>query len=152
MTAFLAGSLAMQYPIGRLSDRLDRRTVLLGVAVLTAASCTVTALAETAGFPTLLMLSVVVGGFSATVYPIALTHANDYARPSQTVSLLAGLLLAFSVGASTGPVSAALAMDVFGPGGLIGRREGVNALLAQFTAWRMTRRAGGSGRGRGGEK
>src|SRR3546814_13715161 len=96
MTAFLAGSLAMQYPIGRLSDRLDRRTVLLGVAVLTAASCTVTALAETAGFPTLPMLYVAVGGFSATVYPNPLTHPYDPAGPSQTVALLAGLLLAFS--------------------------------------------------------
>src|SRR3546814_17850391 len=86
------------------------------------------------------MLSVVVGCFSATVYPIALTHANDYARPSQTVSLLAGLLLAFSVGASPGPVIAALAMDVFGPGGLFGYAPVVNALLALLTAWRMTRR------------
>src|SRR3546814_18445898 len=86
------------------------------------------------------MLSVVVGGFSATVYPIALTHANDYARPSQTVSLLAGFLLAFSVGASTGPVIAALAMDVFSPGGLVGYAAVVNTLLAPLTAGAMTRR------------
>lgn len=140
MAAFLAGSLMLQIPIGRLSDRFDRRTVLMAVALATSASCAAMAQFGDGGFPVLLLLSAAVGGLSATIYPIAMTHANDLGRPQQTVSLHAGLLLAFSMGASTGPVVASIAMEQFGPSGLFGYAAVVDAILAGFIAYRMIRR------------
>lgn len=144
MAIFLAGSLVLQIPIGRLSDRFDRRTVLFSVALITAASCVAMTLTTTSGEMTLTMLlalSALVGGLSATVYPIAMTHANDHAKPEQTVALHAGLLLFFAIGASIGPVVASLTMESVGPGGLFAFGACVYVAIAMFTLFRMTRRA-----------
>jgi MFS family permease len=141
MVAFLAGNLLLQVPIGRTSDRFDRRTVLFVVAVLTAGSCVVMTMVPSPGFPMLLALSALVGGVSAVIYPIAMTHATDLARPQQTVSLHAGLLLAFSIGASTGPILASLAMQMIGGGGLYAFAAAMNILLAAFILYRKSMRA-----------
>ncbi|MPY74132.1 MAG: MFS transporter [Alphaproteobacteria bacterium] len=141
MVAFLAGNLVLQVPIGRTSDRFDRRTVLFVVAVLTAGSCIAMAMAPSPGFGGLLALSALVGGFSAVVYPIAMTHATDLSRPQQTVSLHAGMLLAFSMGASTGPILASLAMQWMGGGGLFAFAAVINVLLAIFILYRKFQRA-----------
>lgn len=141
MVAFLAGNLLLQVPIGRTSDRFDRRSVLFVIASLTAVSCAVMAAVPSPGFYGLLALSALVGGVSATVYPIAMTHATDLARPEQTVSLHAGLLLAFSMGASVGPVLTSMAMQWIGSGGLYAFAAGMNVLLALFILYRKTKRA-----------
>jgi hypothetical protein len=70
-----------------------------------------------------------------------MTHATDLARPQQTVSLHAGLLLAFSIGASTGPVLASLAMQMIGGGGLYAFAAAMNILLAAFILYRKSMRA-----------
>jgi MFS family permease len=141
MVAFLTGSLAMQIPIGRLSDRFDRRRVLLGVVLSSAAAAAATAVVAPTTFYILIMFSVLVGGLSATVYPLAMTHATDFASSEQTVSVHSGLLLSFATGASTGPVLASLAMEYMGPPGLFAFAAAVNLVLAGFTLYRMTRRA-----------
>lgn len=141
MVAFLTGNLLFQVPIGRMSDRFDRRTVLFVIAVLTAISCAIMAAVPSPGFFGLLALSALVGGVSATVYPIAMTHATDLARAEQTVSLHAGLLLAFSMGASIGPVLTSMAMQWVGSGGLYALTGGMNVLLALFIVYRKSKRA-----------
>ena len=141
MTAFLIGSLLLQIPIGRTSDRFDRRTVLLCVAVLTAAACVGMMLAAYEDLVVVLSLSALVGGLSATIYPIAATHANDLTREEQMVSMYAGLLLAFAIGASAGPIIASFAMQYFGAPALFGFAAAINVILGLFTLYRMTRRA-----------
>lgn len=140
MAAFLVGNLLLQVPIGRTSDRFDRRSVLFVVASMTALACGAMAILPLPGFYGLLGLSALVGGVSATVYPIAMTHATDLARAEQTVSLHAGLLLAFSIGASTGPVLASLAMQWMGGGGLYAFAAGMNVVLALFILYRKSMR------------
>lgn len=141
MVAFLAGSLALQLPIGRLSDRLDRRGVLMGVVLLTAAASAAMTVFAPTNFYILILFSALVGGLSATVYPLAMTHATDFASNEQTVSVHAGLLLSFAGGASIGPVLASLAMEHLGPPGLFSFAMAVNVVLGGFTLYRMTRRA-----------
>lgn len=141
MVAFLAGSLALQIPIGRVSDRFDRRSVLLGVMISTAAASAAMAAIAPTTFYILLAFSALVGGLSATVYPLAMTHATDFASSEQTVSVHAGLLLSFAAGASTGPVLASLAMEYAGPPGLFVFAAATNIALGSFTLYRMTRRA-----------
>jgi len=141
MAAFLAGSLALQIPVGRLSDRLDRRSVLLGVVLSTAAACIAMATFTPADIFVLLVLSATVGGLSATVYPLAMTHTTDFSSKEQMVSVHAGLLLSFAAGASTGPVVASLAMGRIGPEALFAFTAAVNIAFAGFTVYRMTRRA-----------
>ena len=141
MATFLAGSLALQIPIGRISDRFDRRSVLLGVVLCTAGAAGAMAATAPSAYFILLGFSALIGGLSATIYPLAMTHATDFAHSEQTVAVHAGLLLSFAAGASTGPILASLAMGYLGPGGLFAFAGVVNGVLAAFTVYRMTRRA-----------
>ena len=141
MAIFLLGSLALQIPIGRLSDRFDRRGVLVGVAVAAAVACAAMGFAVPLGQSAIFGLSFAIGGLSAVVYPIAMAHANDHAKAETMVSIMAGLLLAFGIGASISPFFASLAMKYVGPVGLYLYAAGVYALLAGFTLYRRSQRA-----------
>ncbi|MGE4220611.1 MAG: MFS transporter, partial [Alphaproteobacteria bacterium] len=141
MTALLGGSLFLQLPIGRLSDRFDRRAVLLGVTLVTMATSAAVSLFVGAGMAGLIALSLIVGGLTSTVYPIALSHANDVTPVEQTVALVAGLTLAFSIGSISGPPVIAALMERVHPEALFHAVAVANLLLAAFTGFRMTRRA-----------
>lgn len=141
MMIFMLGSLALQIPIGRLSDRFDRRSVLVCVAVAAGAvSIVIAVIGASAGVWSLYALAFAIGGLSAVTYPIAMAHASDYSSPQQMVSFMAGLLLAFGIGASVSPFLASLAMKFFGPGGLYFYAAAVYAMMASFTLYRMSRR------------
>ncbi len=140
MAIFLLGSLALQIPIGRLSDRFDRRGVLIGVAAASCIACICMAVFVSLGYWLIMGLSFVIGGLSAVIYPIAMAHSNDHAKPETMVSIMAGLLLAFGIGASISPFLASLAMKGLGPVGLYIYTAAVYALLAGFTLYRRSQR------------
>jgi len=139
MITILAGFL-LQLPVGRLSDRFDRRRVILGLTAATAVTGLLIALLGQVSVWILLPLIVLYSGFSLTLYPISLSHANDYLTPSQLVPASAGLLLCYGVGAIAGPVAASWVMGRLGNDGLFYYIAAVSVLLSAFTAWRMTRR------------
>ncbi len=137
------GGLLLQWPIGRLSDRFDRRTVLFWVLSATAAVCFAEYLLATthAGlFWLLLGLTGLFGGFMATIYPISLAHAFDYVESDRTVAASAGMLLAWAIGATCGPLLASWFMGQLGPSALFLFLVVVAALLAGFVRYRMSQR------------
>jgi MFS family permease len=139
--ALVLGGLLLQWPLGRLSDRYDRRRVLLGVAV--AAACAALTLAASAGGPALalVLLAMAFGGTAYSVYPICATHANDHAERSQTVAVSSGLLLSWAIGSVVGPLLATATMGLIGPMGLFLYTASIHVPLALYVLWRMTRRA-----------
>ncbi len=141
MIIFMTGSLSLQIPIGRLSDRFDRRGVLSAVALSAATICFAIALLSAFGIWLLYVLAFAIGGLSAVTYPIAMAHASDHARAQRVVAIMAGLLLAFGIGASASPFIASLAMKYFGPSGLYYYAGGVYLFMAGFTIFRMAKRA-----------
>ncbi len=138
-TAVTSG-LLFQYPIGRLSDRFDRRYVIVALALLTAVVSL--GMAALAGHDkrALIALVCLYGGFSFTIYPLGVSHANDFLEPQDTVKASGGLLLSWGIGASAGPLLAASLMGRLGPPGLFVFVAAVALLLALFALWRMTRR------------
>jgi MFS family permease len=114
MSVALIGGAAGQFPFGGLSDRIDRRHVIAGVAALGAAVSLAIWLAAGLGAGNLLLyvLSFLWGMASFTIYPISVAHSNDHADPDDFVSVSAGLLFAYGAGATVGPVLAALLMSV----------------------------------------
>jgi len=134
------GSLLLQFPIGKLSDLRDRRQVLLGVCLVSAALAAAAALFGHLSFWILLGISLLYGGISFAVYPIAVAHAADHAEPGQLVTVSSGMLALWGIGSVAGPLIATQAMRVLGPPGLFWFAAFMCAGMGGYTAWRMARR------------
>jgi len=115
--AVLSG-LVLQWPVGHISDLYDRLAVLaLLIAVLGVVALAL-ALLGGSGMVPLLILAALFGGVGATVYPVSVAHVTDHVSQQQLVSTSATLIKAYGVGATLGPVGAALFMALIGPEGL----------------------------------
>lgn len=114
VTVMIVGGAVLQWPIGRLSDRYDRRYVL-GLASATAASCAaVMALfghMNTVLFPAAFMF----GGAVCAIYPIVVAHLVDHLTQDNILSGNAGILLLYGIGAMIGPALAGYLMTLGGP-------------------------------------
>ncbi|MEM1289212.1 MAG: MFS transporter [Pseudomonadota bacterium] len=130
-----------QIPVGYLSDRIDRRFVLIGVAVL--ALCADTAFIwfapEDATFN--LVLAAIFGAAIFTMYPISVAHANDHAPAGTAIQVSGGHLLILGLGSISGPLIGGIAMAELGPSGLFYTTACTHVLLILFTVWRITQRA-----------
>jgi MFS family permease len=153
MASVIGGGIAFQWPVGKLSDIYDRRTVLTVVlAALVAVSAVLAALVAVSAvmgvlfgpdleMPLLLGLAALYGGGIVTIYPIAVAHTFDYLKPGRYIAASAGLLLFYSGGAALGPLLSAFAMSVAGPAGFFIFAGGVSAAAAAYTGYRKLRRA-----------
>ena len=132
--------LLMQWPVGWISDRFDRRTVLTGVFFGVAlASLAIVPAAETSHVA-LFAFVALYGGLSFTVYSISISHANDFIAPGDLVKASGGYLLIYGTGAVVGPFTASALMAWIGPAGLFVYAAAINLLLGAFALYRMTRR------------
>ena len=133
----LGGVLAMQYPIGALSDRFDREKVILATAAAAALAAALIALSGTPGFALLLGLGFVLGGLASPLYPLSVAEANDWLEADELVPAGAAMVLAYSLGASAGPLAASAAMEALGPAGLFAFAAAVLACLAAYALYRV---------------
>lgn len=137
--ALAAGGLA-QLPMGRLSDRMDRRRVLIGLAMSTAAVCLFLASRPDSAF-WLIAASAVFGIAVTPGYAVSAAHAFDHAPYDRFVQVSAGLLLANGIGAMVAPLVAGAAMEALGSGAVFGVTGFVSLAFALFTLYRMGARA-----------
>jgi len=126
----------LQIPIGRLSDRRDRRLVLFGVAIGLGIPATMLVLSGFLPEWTLLASAAVFFGLSSTLYPLSVAYANDYLDSGDVVAASGGFVLVFGVGAVIGPLAASAAMRFAGPQGMFMFTIAAAALLVGFIAWR----------------
>ena len=144
LVAAVIGSIIFQLPIGRLSDRMDRRFVMIGTSICGAlAGFLLTRIPVVDGQPGWLFFGsvVVFGGFIYSIYSIAVAHANDHADPEDFVETASGLLILFGVGNMIGPMAMAPIMDLMGPGGLFFGMGAAHIALAIYITYRVTMRA-----------
>jgi MFS family permease len=140
MVTAIAGGLVLQVPMGRLSDYFDRRKVILGLAIFQIVVAASIAVFGSLDSTVLLVLLALFGGLAYTLYPISLSHANDFMQPDQLLPAAAALLFCFGIGAAVGPIVAGQIMDFTGTWGLFAYIAVVIGMLSAFTFWRMTRR------------
>jgi MFS family permease len=140
MSLVIVGGLILQWPVGRLSDRYDRRHALVAVAI---ALVVVSAALVAAGMwstRAALLLAPMLGAVVFTLYPLSVAHANDRLEPAQIVAASAALITAYGAGAAFGPPAAAVLMEIIGPSGLFTFTGVCAAATAAFAVWRMRRR------------
>ncbi len=134
MLAPVIATVLLQWPIGGLSDRFDRRLVIVAVtliASLAAVLCIYAARISTLHVTAMFGLF---GGFSLPMYALCVAHTNDHLRPEQMVAASGGLILAGAIGAVIGPLGISLAMDIstdwfFGTLAIVHASIGLFALL-----------------------
>jgi MFS family permease len=140
MSTIILGGIALQWPVGWLSDRFDRRQVIVAMtALLTAVSVALYFMVD-AAWHWLLVASFGFGGFSLTLYSLAVAHTNDQTGEVDLVQVSAGLLLMFGAGSVLGPMAAGAVIEHFGSSALFAFVAAVAAALTAFGLYRMTRR------------
>ena len=140
MAVSILAAAVSQYPVGRLSDRMDRRTVI-------AAVCTLATLVAGAivAFPEMphaafLTLAALFSGLVLTLYSLSISHVNDKLEPAQMVAASSALLLLNGTAASIGPVLTGGLMAHFGPRAYFATLATLTGVLAVYDLWRKSRR------------
>ncbi|MDX5371208.1 MAG: MFS transporter [Pseudomonadaceae bacterium] len=135
MTMTILGGALLQWPIGWLSDRLDRRWILFWVVVV--AVVTAAAISLLAPGRLLLSLFFLFGGLSFAIYPLGVALLIDQLQPDEILSGSASLLLVNGIGAACGPLLAGVLMQHFGAPALPLYFALALAPLAAYALYRM---------------
>ena len=136
----LAGAVS-QIPIGMLSDRMDRRVVLVGVAAVALAIDLAFILLRPEGQIGNLTLAALFGASIYAMYPIIIAHANDHAPDGYFIQISGGLLMIYGLGSIVGPTVAGAGMSLLGEAGLFMTSASAHLALIAFTLWRIASRA-----------
>ncbi len=140
LAALLAGSAVSQIPIGRTSDRMDRRIVMVGCGIVGVISCLAMVTFVGAGPLVLYVIAAFVGSVLFPIYALNVAHANDLARPNEYVEVSSGMMITYGMGTISGPLMVGPVMDGFGPASLFLLLAVYFALYAAYAAWRIARR------------
>lgn len=137
--AFYMGGLLFQYPIGWLSDKLDRRLLILGTALV--GSCVGILGALSGSYQVLLAVAFLVGGMANPLYALLIAYTNDYLEYEDMSAASGGLVFINGTGAIVGPLAVGALISAIGPMGFWVFIAIVMLLLAAYAVYRMTRRA-----------
>ncbi len=136
----IAGALG-QWPLGRASDMIDRRKVIIGACLAGALAGVGMVVFNDFWGRGILAFSFLFGVFAFPLYALAVAHTNDFVPPEDYVEVASGLLLVYAIGAVIGPMVASGTMAFAGPDGLFGYTAFVHAAMALFTIYRLRMRA-----------
>jgi MFS family permease len=141
MSLVVVAGAAMQMPVGRISDKTDRRYVLAGASLGSALFALLIFFAEPRTAAFVIAMTAAYGALAYTLYSLAVAHANDHATPEDFVKVSGGLLLLYGFGTMIGPVLGALLMGSFRPESLFLATALAHAALAVYTVVRVSKRA-----------
>ena len=139
VASFYVGAILLQFPIGWVSDRMDRRLLILVVAAGGGLASVLGAFAG-ANFSFLLLAAAIIGGTSNPLYSLLIAYTNDYLSRDDMAGASGGLLFINGLGAIAGPIIVGWSMDAFGARGYFLLMAVLLGLLVAYAAWRMTRR------------
>lgn len=141
MGVIIVGGMVAQWPIGRLSDRFDRRRVITIVTLL-AGIFAFAALPFGGVHPWAIYgIAFLFGTMAFPMYSLCIAHTNDNLTPVQIVPASGTLVFVGGIGASGGPILAATVMSFIGPEGYFVTLGVVHSLVGVFALYRMSRRA-----------
>ena len=138
MGVAIFGAFIMQFPVGYLSDKYDRRTVLLGMLMLSLVMCLcITSFAATGLNAPLVIATIFAGGTLACLYPLSVSEALDKIKQNEMVAAMSTLLLVQSIGGVIGPYTSSLLMRSMGSNALFYFIFVAQLLLVFFVIYRM---------------
>ncbi len=130
------GAILFQWPIGRLSDKISRRTVIFGVALLAAGtSATLMLLPAQSVFVPMFMI--LLGGTMFPLYSLVVSYTIDWVPDGKTTGAAATLIGINGAGALVGPLVAAPLMTVFGPRWFFWCITVAFGVIVGYVGWRL---------------
>lgn len=139
VAAFYIGAMVFQFPIGWLSDRMDRRILI----VVTSAIGFIAALTSILVLDVFLILvgsALLIGGMSNPLYSLLIAYTNDFLERDDMASASGGLLFLNGLGAISGPLLTGYLMTQTGPGGYFIILATLLGSLTVYGFYRMTQR------------
>jgi MFS family permease len=140
LIAAILGGATLQWPIGRLSDKFDRRRLLTVAAFASTVLAIVAMFAASYSLPVLIVAAFLFAGTSMPLYSLCVAHTNDFLKPEQMVAASGTLILLYGIGAIGGPFTNGVLMEWLGPRAYWGYLAVGFLFLAFFALYRMTRR------------
>ena len=137
VAAFYVGALVIQYPLGWMSDRMDRRLLIFAVAIVGGASA-ILAMVGGGTFIVLLIAAFLVGGMSNPLYSLLIAYTNDFLEYEDMAAASGGMVFINGLGAISGPIITGWIMEVYGPPGFFLFIAALMLVLAGYAAYRMT--------------
>ncbi|ADE14233.1 major facilitator superfamily MFS_1 [Nitrosococcus halophilus Nc 4] len=141
MSAVIFGGALLLWPVGHLSDRWDRRDVLIVVSLASAATAFGALMVLDGSVVVLLLLAFLYGGVSFPVYALAVAHLNDHLKPGEVLEATRSILLVYGAGSALGPVVAGFCIATWGAPSFLEYLAAILALLGLFGLYRTRRSA-----------
>lgn len=114
MSSAILGGLVFLWPIGRWSDRHDRRAVFIYISTFSAMAALLALLAPPGSRYWLSLCMFFYGGMMFSIYPLSVAHTNDHPDATDRVSVTSNLLFVYSLGAVMGPLLGGILMQTLG--------------------------------------
>lgn len=140
MSAVVLGGALAQWPLGSLSDRMDRRIIMLVAALLAMLSALILMMLSANERSLIVFAGAMFGAGAFPLYALAVAHANDYADARESVEVSSGLLLVYGMGAAAGPLLASIGREITNAPSLFYFTAAVHVMLIAYIAWRISQR------------
>ena len=142
IATFYIGAIVLQYPLGWMSDRMDRRVLVLGVSAM-GGGAAILGMMMGGEYSFLLLAAFFIGGMSNPLYSLLIAHTNDYLDHDDMAAASGGLVFINGLGAIAGPLITGWIMSdaVFGPPGYFLFMAILLIALAVYALYRTTQRA-----------
>jgi MFS family permease len=147
MVSMQLGTILVQLPFGWISDRTDRRYVLVAASLLVMAGGIAASLTIGAPFIVLVAVFMVWGGSTESIYSISSAHANDRASKADLVALSSSMLFAWSLSGFLIPGIATALTAVFGTQAFMYVAIVIAAAFCAFVLWRVSQSPAAHGDG-----
>ncbi|NRB03368.1 MAG: MFS transporter [Rhodobacteraceae bacterium] len=139
VAAFFVGAVVLQYPIGWISDHVDRRFLIIVVCVIGGISAISGAILG-ASYNLLLVSAFFIGGMSNPLYSLLIAHTNDFLENDDMAAASGGLVFINGLGAIAGPLIVGVVMEWIGPSGFFLFILSLFVILISYSVYRMTQR------------
>ena len=126
-----------QYPVGKISDRYDRRTILFALNLIAIISLILTFIFGSFSFYVLLIFVGIHSAVSLPYYAVVISHMNDFLEKDEIVSASSTLTLVHALGMVAGPMLASVFMAYFGPYGFFIYMIVVYSIVAPYNYYRI---------------
>lgn len=139
VSSIYVGGLLLQYPIGFISDRMDRRLLIMIIAFLGTLAALLGIVANQ--FFVVLTAGLLIGGAVNPLYALLIAYMNDYLEVEDMASASGRLVFINGIGAIAGPLITGWLIGAVGPAGYFVFLSVLLAILGIYALYRTTQRA-----------